>query len=219
MDASGAGGRARLRHTLLIVAAAAIAVVWAVSAWFRITRPAPGAIDVRWDAIAGVAASSPLHAIAEIFAVEGAGIPAALVTVTVAILLGVLRGRGWALFAVAASLLNELDVLGLKTLAMRARPDSAFGVATAFPSGHTANAALLGIIVILLVRRLAIRIPVAAFVLAMAWSRTALHAHWLTDVLGGLAVGTATGLLLHALWSRVLERRGGRVRLHQEVAP
>ena len=90
---------------------------------------------------------------------------------------------------------------------MRARPDSAYGIGTSFPSGHTANAALLGVVVILLVRHLAVRIPVAAYVVAMAWSRTALHAHWLTDVLGGLVVGAATAVLLHALWSALLGRR------------
>ena len=54
---------------------------------------------------------------------------------------------------------------------------------------------------------------VGAFVLGMAWSRTALHAHWLTDVLGGLVVGAATALLLHALWSQVIVGRAARTRV------
>lgn len=212
---------ARAPHrAALIAAGAVIALVWVAAAWFRLGHLSPGAIDLRWDAFAGAAAGSPLHTIASVFAVVGTGLPAALVTATVAILLGALRGWAWALFTVAATLLSELDVLGLKTLAMRARPDSAFGIGTSFPSGHTANAALLGVVVILLVRHLAVRIPVAAYVLAMAWSRTALHAHWLTDVLGGLAVGAAAAFLLHALWSWVLARREARrssVLQHREV--
>jgi undecaprenyl-diphosphatase len=207
LDAGDVGPRGG--RPWLIASGAVVVLLWVTALGFRIVRPAPGTIDLRWDVIAGAAPGSPLHAVATAFAVEGAGVPATLVTVTVAVLLGALRGWAWALFTVAASLLSELDVVGLKQLAMRARPDVAFGAGTAFPSGHTANAALLGTVVILLVRHLAVRIPVAAYVLAMAWSRTALHAHWLSDVVGGLAVGAATAVLLHALWWRLLARRKG----------
>ena len=200
------------RRVALVVAAVVVVFVWAVALWFRVARPAPGGLDLGWDAFAGAQRGSPLHAVAEVFATVGTGLPAVLVTAVVAVLIGVLRGWGWSLFTIAASLISELDVLGLKTLAMRARPDSAYGIGTSFPSGHTANAALLGIVLILLVRPLAVRIPVAAYVVAMAWSRTVLHAHWLTDVVGGLAIGVATAILLHALWRATLERRSARRR-------
>jgi membrane-associated phospholipid phosphatase len=200
-----AGSRA-----VLIVAGAVAAVMWLIALWFRLARPGPSALDRRWDAFAGAAPGSPLHAVAQVFATVGTGLPAVLVTAVVAVLLGLLRGWGWSLFTIAASLLSELDVLGLKTLAMRARPDSAYGIGTSFPSGHTANAALLGVVVILLVRHLAVRIPVAVYIVAMAWSRTVLHAHWLTDVLGGLAIGTVTAILLHALWRATGLRREAR---------
>lgn len=196
---------------VLIGAGVVAATVWVVALWFRLAHPAPGALDLRWNALAAASSGSPAHTVAEVFAVVGTGVPAVLVTTVVATLLGVMRGWGWSIFTISATLLSELDVLGLKTLAMRARPDSAYGIGTSFPSGHTANAALLGIVVILLVRHLAIRIPVAVYIVAMAWSRTVLHAHWFTDVLGGLAIGAVSAILLHALWSRLLLRRHARL--------
>ena len=126
---------------------------------------------------------------------------------SLAVLLGALRGWAWAGFTVLAAVVSALDVTGLKLLAMRARPDAAFGTDNSFPSGHTANAALLCTIVVLLVPHLAVRIPAVLVALAMAWSRTAIHAHWLTDVLGGLLIGAATAILLHAAWSALLARR------------
>jgi undecaprenyl-diphosphatase len=206
------------RRTALILAGAVVVLLWTIALWFRLARPTPGGLDLGWDAFAGSPRGTPLWEVANVFAVVGTGLPAVLVTAVVAVLLGVVRGWGWSLFTIAASLLSELDVLGLKTLALRARPDSAYGVGTSFPSGHTANAALLGVVVILLVRHLAVRIPVAAYIVAMAWSRTVLHAHWLTDVLGGLVIGAATAVLLHALWTRLLVRRRVHRRALQRTA-
>lgn len=180
--------------------------MWVVTIAMRIARPAPGLIDRTWDAHVGTDPTSGLHAVAEALDIVGAGTPALLVCATVAILLGALRGWAWSAFVVAASLLSELDVLGMKVVAARARPDATFGVGTSFPSGHTTNAALLSVIVILLVPHLAIRIGAALYALAMAWSRTELHAHWATDVLAGLVIGTATAVLLHALWAALSAR-------------
>ena len=89
---------------------------------------------------------------------------------------------------------------------MRTRPDPAFGLLNAFPSGHTANAALLGSVVILLIRHVAVRSVAIVWILAMAWSRTALHAHWLTDVLAGMVTGAATAVLLLAAFQLVVRR-------------
>jgi membrane-associated phospholipid phosphatase len=194
----------------LVLAALVFAAIWVAAGAFRLLRPAPGALDLRWDAIAGAGPGSVLRTIATVFAVSGTGFPAVAVALVVAVLIGTTRGWGWSVFVLGASVVGELDVLALKTFAMRARPDSAFGVGTSFPSGHTANAALLGTVVVLLAQRIAIRILAVAAMIAMAWSRTALHAHWLTDVLAGLAVGVATAVLLFAAYRLLLERRAGR---------
>jgi undecaprenyl-diphosphatase len=195
-------------RSVAVLAASALAAVWLAAGAFRALRPGPGVLDLRWDAIAGVRPGGVLHAVATVFAVTGTGFPAVAVALVVAVLLGTTRGWAWSLLVLGASVISELDVLALKALATRARPDSAFGVGTSFPSGHTANAALLGTVVVLLARRVVVRILAVAAMLAMAWSRTALHAHWLTDVVGGLAVGTATAVLLCAAFRLLLVRRG-----------
>ena len=44
-------------------------------------------------------------------------------------------------------------------------------------------------------RRTGPAILAGVLVLAMAWSRTQLHVHWLTDVVGGSCVGLGVGSL------------------------
>ncbi|WP_133764142.1 phosphatase PAP2 family protein [Amnibacterium kyonggiense] len=159
------------------------------------------------------ATTSPFgHAAAATLAVLGTGLPGAAVAVVVGVLIGVLRGWAWGAFVIVASVVSALDVSGMKLLAHRARPDSTFGLFNAFPSGHTANAALLGTVVLLLTRSVVVRVLAVIWIVAMAWSRTALHAHWLSDVLAAVMAGVATAVLLFALsWSLVhANRRGSR---------
>ena len=138
------------------------------------------------------------HAVAAALGVIGTGMPAVGIAVVVGVLVGVVRGWGWGAFVLAASIVSALDVAGMKSLAMRTRPDPAYGLLNAFPSGHTANAALLGVVVFLLIRQVAARILAVAWFVTMAWSRVALHAHWLTDVLAAIVAGAATAILLFA---------------------
>lgn len=126
-----------------------------------------------------------------------------VIAITVAILLWLVWSRAWrtALYWLAAvagaSLLNTV----IKVALHRARPSelhysgwSAFS----FPSGHsTVNAVLYGFLAFLIARNLrpALRVPVAlgaaTVVFLIAFSRLYLGAHWLSDVLGGLAFGSA----------------------------
>ncbi|WP_308296593.1 phosphatase PAP2 family protein [Streptomyces sp. ISL-44] len=89
-----------------------------------------------------------------------------------------------------------------------------------FPSGHAAGAAFLVVIVgALLVpaaRRRAWWISGTLFTVAMMWSRTWLHAHWLTDTVAGAAVGAGAALLFWWLFRGKLARESavsrGRLR-------
>jgi undecaprenyl-diphosphatase len=103
----------------------------------------------------------------------------------------------WLATIAGASALNT----AIKVALHRPRPgDSLYEgwSAYSFPSGHsTVNVVLYGFIVFLTCRELrpAGRVPIAMgagiLVLLIAFSRLYLGAHWVSDVIGGLAFGTA----------------------------
>ena len=192
------------------MAALALTGVWIAAAIFRIARLSPGPVDQWWNGVMTSSATPAAHAVAATLAVIGTGLPGSALAVVVGCLVGAVRGWVWGAFVVAASVISALDVAGMKALAMRTRPDPAFGLFNAFPSGHTANAALLGTVVLILIRQLAVRALAVAWIVAMAWSRTALHAHWLTDVLAAVVAGAATAVLLSAACRALLARRDRR---------
>ncbi|MFZ3492692.1 phosphatase PAP2 family protein [Streptomyces sp. 5.8] len=111
---------------------------------------------------------------------------------------------------------NMLVVQGLKHLVDRPRPENPLVRVDhgSFPSGHAASAALLVVIVgALLVpaaRRRAWWIGGAVFTLAMMWSRTWLHAHWLSDTAAGAVAGAGAGLVAWWLCAPALAREAGR---------
>lgn len=189
----------------------AIAVVVAFGAYLRFVAQGPLEIDEWWHGAAAVERGSAPYAIAAFMAEVGSGIGAAACTAIAAALFFALRlPRGGAvvmtamLFGIAGS---EL----LKQLVSRPRPwgqlYGAFG--SSYPSGHTMGAAALAVSVALVVcyagwvtRRQMPWVHVAAglWVMLMAWSRTALHVHWLSDTLAGALLGIATALIAVAMW-------------------
>lgn len=89
---------------------------------------------------------------------------------------------------------------GLKHLVDRERPAGILVIADhgSLPSGHVIQAASLVVLVAALLPAAGRRywlIFGACYTLAMMWSRTYLHAHWLTDTLAGLSAGVGVGLL------------------------
>ncbi len=95
----------------------------------------------------------------------------------------------------------------IKSLVDRPRPPGALlhASGSSYPSGHAAFAAVTAVLLVALFAPAGRRRPWAALglVLAvgMAWSRTYLMVHWLTDVVGGLCVGAGVGLVTLATWS------------------
>jgi membrane-associated phospholipid phosphatase len=106
----------------------------------------------------------------------------------------------------------------IKATVGRPRPSDALVGASgsSFPSGHAAFAAVTAVLLVgLLVpagRRAGPAVLAAALAVAMAWSRTYLLAHWLTDVIGGLCVGAGVGLITLAFAGASADHRtdGGR---------
>lgn len=113
--------------------------------------------------------------------------------------------RRWrsGLFFLAASALSAGFVQLLKTIFGRVRPEDMLVISDhgSFPSGHTANAATIAVVAVLLFPRIWVAIVGAAWVLLMAFSRTQVHAHWLSDTLGGLLAGAGAALVVAALFT------------------
>ncbi|MFT4260341.1 phosphatase PAP2 family protein [Microbacterium sp.] len=108
------------------------------------------------------------------------------------------RRRRSAVFAALCFVASAGMVQVLKQVFARARPDDMIVVSDfgSFPSGHTANAATIALVVWILFPRVWTAIAGALWVVAMALSRTVLSVHWATDTIGGALIGAAVVLLL-----------------------
>lgn len=130
--------------------------------------------------------------------------------------------RPWAaLFFICAEIAGAGAVQVMKHLFGRARPEDIIVISDfgSFPSGHVANAATVAVALWVLFPRVWVAVAGAAWILLMAFSRTYLGAHWLSDTVGGALVGAAAALLVAAAFARVLEREWGRKRIEESVAP
>lgn len=123
----------------------------------------------------------------------------AMIVIGAALVAGFLFARRpWGALTVATAMLaSELVTGSMKVLFARPRPpDSLSDVGlTSFPSGHTTLAATVAIALALLISGWLAWTAAAAWVLIIAWSRTYLEAHWLTDVLGGATLGFSMALV------------------------
>ncbi len=134
-----------------------------------------------------------------------------------------LRRRTWQpLVMLAASFLGAAGLYDIvKPVVGRARPPAVLQVGgpdigRAFPSGHaTQSIAFYGMLAVVLImwyapnRRLPLAIGAALVTLVVGASRLYLGVHWLTDVLGGFALGLAW-LSLVMITSLLLESRRPR---------
>ncbi|MET9697838.1 phosphatase PAP2 family protein [Streptomyces sp. NPDC006529] len=141
-----------------------------------------------------------------------------VVPLALLVFLLVRRRRVSAGFLLGAYLVgNVLVVQGLKYAVDRPRPAHPLVRVDhgSFPSGHAAGAALLvvlvGVLLVPAARRRAWWAGGTLFTLVMMWSRTWLHAHWLSDTVAGAAAGAGAGLLAWWLCAPALAREAARV--------
>ena len=125
-----------------------------------------------------------------------------------------LRRRWWHLAAfIAAVVMSELLIGTLKGIYDRARPPGSL-VATSgasFPSGHSIAASVTVVAAVIALvcpgrRRAVWGAAAVAFSILMALSRAYLGAHWLSDAIAGVLLGTSCALLA-ALVVGQLQRR------------
>lgn len=126
-----------------------------------------------------------------------------------------IRKRWGALGAWLAGIALSEPLIGLlKEAYGRARPPDALveEVTGSFPSGHAVAGSVVALsLVIVLVppgtARRNLKIAAADFAVLMAGSRIYLGAHWLTDVLAGVALGSACAVGGAAIVQRWVRRR------------
>jgi undecaprenyl-diphosphatase len=109
------------------------------------------------------------------------------------------RRRRWDAATLALAIVAVVAIgAPMAAIIARVRPDDSLAesMATSFPSGHTAVATTVAVTLGLLLRRWYVWVLGVLWVLFMMWSRTYLHAHWLSDVVAGMLEGIAVATLV-----------------------
>ncbi len=168
---------------------------------FAFAVPAqPLAVDKAWSELMTDIQSPALKAVALAFNYAGRGLIRGLTIAAVGVVL-ILARRIVALIAYAlaegvAPLISSVT----KALVDRPRPPHSLVHASAasFPSGHATYAGVTCVVVVLLFTTRSLRwwSLAAAGIVGMAWSRTYLQAHWLSDVTAGAILGVAVALIV-----------------------
>jgi membrane-associated phospholipid phosphatase len=201
------------RLTPLIIGAAA-AIVSLVLLWIvmSVRRDQPFPVDVWWHELMLASRTEAGLGLAGIPGHTGGPVVAAITAVVIVATLLILRWW-WAAITVAATAVVCIAIAApLARVVARIRPEESLAevVPTSFPSGHVAFATALVTALALLFRHWLWWALGAVWVIWMAWSRTYLAAHWLTDVIGGLFLGVAVGVLVWASVETIRRRRAAR---------
>jgi len=145
----------------------------------------------------------------------GGGIIGTFVVPLAIILIFLVSRMKWAaLYFTIATIVSAGLVQLLKNIYERPRPQDILVVSDpgSFPSGHTANAATMAVVLSLVLRRVWIWAAGVLYTVIMLLSRTYLGAHWLSDTIGGLVLGSAVAVIVWApLAHRVLTERERRI--------
>lgn len=188
-------------------------VLAAVALGAAVTAPGPdlpSVLDTGWNQLMITIQTPVMVGFGTMMNVAG-GTWVGTYLIPIVILVALLIARRWraAVFVLVSLLVSVALVQLLKSLFGRARPGemlvtSDFG---SFPSGHTANAATMAVLAALLFPRLWVLLLGIIWTLAMAFSRTLLSVHWLTDTVGGMLVGAGTALIVGAVMLGWVQRR------------
>ncbi|WP_457099342.1 phosphatase PAP2 family protein [Microbacterium sp. P5_E9] len=185
------------RRGLLVTAIAGIVAVVLLGIVILLLGNGPLPVDTWWHDLMVAWRTDAGLVVAEGLQLIGAGFWS--VVIVTAIVAGcVFAGRPWSAATVVVAVLVSQAITGaLKFSFARPRPEDSLSTdaMTAFPSGHTSMAATLAVVLALLIRARLATILAVVWIVAMAWSRTYLAAHWLSDVIAGAVLGAAVALL------------------------
>lgn len=201
-----------MRMRLGVTGGGLIVLTCLLGLWVLLRGNDPFAVDAAWNAWIATWRVSTVTTFGYVMGWVGGGwfgVFAVPIGGTVALLL--LRRRWSAVFFLAAEIVSAGLVQVLKHVFGRARPEDILIITDygSFPSGHTANAATLAAAAVVLFPRLWVVIVGAAWIVLMAFSRTVLHAHWLSDTLGGALIGVGAVLVVAAVMlPRIMRERG-----------
>ncbi|MFE5619221.1 phosphatase PAP2 family protein [Streptomyces sp. NPDC056470] len=179
-------------------------------------RPFTQGLDDRWAAAMNGSRADTATGFATVLDRLGGPIGVVLPLIVCACLCVYGRWRS-ALFVCAAAVVSSVVVvLPLKHLVDRPRPPHPWVLVNdgSFPSGQVFSAVTLMVAAaIVLLPPRARRwwwLVGAAYVVAMMWSRTWLHAQWLSDTLVGAVAGAGTCLLLWRAFAPLLRTEAER---------
>ena len=207
----------QLRRRALLLAVASTTTVWLGLAVLLRWAPAPSAIDRGASRLLYAPNGRPIHHAAAIVTLLGA-VPVAGV---LSLAFAAWAWRHWhdlgrALFCPAVVASSVFAVQVLKRIVGRPRPPTAALIqegGLSYPSGHGAAAAALAFAVVLAFgsmvprRRATASVLAVAYLTAVAASRLVLGVHYLTDVVGAIALGGA--LACGAALAAVFDARSG----------
>ena len=170
--------------------------------------------------------AAPLTAVAKVLNLLGL----VMITLPARLLVGgflAVKRRWWHLLAFASAVvLSEISIGTLKALYHRARPPGSLVTVSggSFPSGHAVAASVTAVAAVIALfpegsRRSWWGVAAAFFSLLMALSRAYLAAHWLSDAVAGVLLGTSIALLSAILVHVIRVRTETRPTRAQTPAP
>ena len=201
IDHAWASGRSRWAALVIAAVALALCIIGGAAINAALSGKPTAVDEFLYRAISGFRAPW-LDGPSLVLNQAGGGIIALFIMPFIAaVVLLLTRGVWAALVVLPLRPLTQWAVESLKGVFERPRPPHReISVAlSAYPSGHSAVAASLIVVLALLIRRRWFTLIGLVYVIVMGYSRLYLNVHWFTDILAGTALGIAVGLVVWAV--------------------